>query len=84
MSISCKILISVIIAALPVIAALLLIPKSVLAKTRGKIAMYLIFWGFMGNAAWISYQFQPADWGGWIAPLIIGVALTAYVAIRYR
>jgi len=83
MSIGLKISITVFIAALPVIAALMLIPSRVLAKRSGKMATYLIYFGFMGNAAWISYQYQPADFWGWIVPLILGVVFIVYVEIKF-
>ena len=84
MSAGLKILITIFLAALPVIAALMLIPDRVFATRRGKMAVYLIYWGFMGGAAWTSYQLQPTDWGGWLVPIILGIVFTIYVEIKYR
>ena len=78
------IIISAIIALLPMMGALLLIPESMLAKIRGKIAVFLIFWGFAGSVSWVSYQFKPMDYGGWIIPLVVALGLTLYILIKKR
>jgi hypothetical protein len=72
------------IAALPVIGALLLIPQESLRKYSGMIGMFLIVWGFMGNAAFINYKFQPIALLDSLAPLIIGVILSSIVAYKLR
>jgi hypothetical protein len=84
MNMDCMALLNTTISALPVIGALLLIPQTSLRKCSGMIGMFLIVWGFMGNAAFINYKFQPIGLLASLAPLLVGVILSGIVAYKLR